>query len=78
MNAYEIYESLKNAYEASAQNCNRLLEEINRICWDDKFEADGEHYFCKDNLTFTTPSLEPFDMPWKPSILFSDGSMIEF
>lgn len=78
MTAFEIFEYLKNSYEASTLNCNHFLATINCIDWEDKFQADGEYYFCKGNLTFTTPSLNPFRMPWKPAALFSDGSMIEF
>ena len=44
--------------------------------WDNVFYADEEHYFSKDGAVFTTPSLDPFDMEWGPSFLFSDGYTI--
>ena len=78
MEAYNIFKKLENAYGASTQNCNRFLKAINSIHWDEKFQADGEYYFVKGNFTFTTPSLDPFKMDWKPSAIFNDGSFIEF
>lgn len=72
------FETLKNklmvAYETSTLACNRFQDAIYSIAWDSMFKADGEYYFVKDGHTFTTPSLDPFDMPWKPSIMPSDGS----
>lgn len=73
-----IFMSLKEAYETSTHNVNCFLKALNKIKWDEKFEADGEHYFTKGGFVFTTPSLDPFDMDWKPSAIFSDGSYIEF
>lgn len=78
MNAYTIFETIKVAYEASTQSNNKFQKMLNCIDWEDRFEADGEYYFCKGNLVLTTPSLDPFQMPWKPSALFTGGSLIEF
>lgn len=74
-----IYNKLKNAYEASTLGCNRFQDAIYSIAWDSMFKADGEYYFVKGDHVFTTPSLDPFDMPWNPSITPSDHSgVIEF
>lgn len=78
MTAFEIFENLKEAYETSTHNCNKFANLINRIAWDSKFFADGELYFIKGELTFTTTSLDPFKVEWKPSAIFADGSYIEF
>lgn len=75
---YSIFETLKEAYETSTQNNNRFLSALERMNWDARFQADGEHYFTRGGFVLTTPSLNPFAMDWKPSVIFSDGSMIEF
>ena len=77
MSEFTIYETLKEAYHSSTRNSNRFLEALNMVNWDETFRADGEHYFCKGNLIFTTPSLDPFAMNWKPSMMFADGSCVE-
>lgn len=38
------------------------------------FEADGELCFVFENAIFTTPGTDPFDMPWRPAVLWRDGS----
>lgn len=73
-----IYENLKEAYETSTHNFNRFADLISRIAWDSEFYADGEYYFIKGDMTFTTPSLNPFKMDWQPSAIFTDGSYLEF
>ena len=73
-----IFEKLKEAYETSTKACNRFEKALKSIKWDKQFYADGEHYFCLGKFTFTTPSLDPFNMDWKPSALFTDKSYIEF
>lgn len=65
---------LDEAYGTSTRNHNRFEEAVNSIAWDYRFYADGEHYFVKDGHTLTTPSLDPFDMPWKPSLTPCDWS----
>lgn len=78
MTEFRLYEALLEAYETSTQNNNQFLKALNLISWDKNFQADGEHYFVRGGFVVTTPSLDPFDMDWKPSIIFSDGSYIEF
>jgi hypothetical protein len=73
-----IFYKIKEAYETSTRNNNYFAEALKSISWDDTFFADGEHYFIKADLTFTTPSLDPFNMAWKPSALFADGGYLEF
>lgn len=78
MNTLNIFENLKNAYECSTHSNNLFEKALKSIKWEDVFFADGEYYFIKGDLTFTTPSLNPFNMPWKPSAMFADGSIISF
>lgn len=78
MTTLNIFETIKNAYETSTYNNNRFATILSSIKWDSEFYADGEYYFIKDDMTFTTPSLNPFNMDWKPSAIFNDGSYIEF
>ena len=77
---FDLFTNLKEAFNASTHNNNLFADLIGRIRWDDTFFADGEHYFVKGNMTFTTPSLNPFEITknWMPSAIFSDGSYIEF
>lgn len=75
---FRIYEKIKEAFGYSAHSNNKFKSALESIAWDYSFFADGEHYFVKGGLTITTPSLNPFDMDWRPSAMFSDGSVIEF
>lgn len=68
--------TIKEAYETSTMSCNRfadILDELETMLGG-VFTADGEVYFIFDNAIFTTPSHDPFDMPWKPSATWRDGS----
>jgi hypothetical protein len=73
-----LYYKIKEAYEISTHNTNYFKKALESIKWDNTFFADGEHYFIKADMTFTTPSLDPFNMDWRPSALFEDGSFLEF
>lgn len=73
----DLFTTLKNAYEVSTHNFNAFAEKLNQIKWDSKFFADGEYYFIKGEQTFTTPSLDPFNMPWNPSMMWEDGTIKE-
>ena len=75
-----LFHTIKEAFEVSTQNHNSFVEKLNSIKWDSKFFADDEYYFIKDDLTFTTPSLDPFKVSkeWMPAGIFADGSYIEF
>lgn len=75
---FNIFSDIKEAYECSTISNNVFKRFVESIKWDSSFFADGEFYFVKGGFTFTTPSLDPFDMDWKPSAMFSDGSVIEF
>lgn len=75
---YRLYEEIKNAYEASTASTNFFKQMIESVKWDSTFYADGEFYFVKNGLTITTPSLDPFNMSWKPAALFADGSLLSF
>lgn len=78
MTTFEIYNNIKEAYEASTHNFNKFAATLESIKWDAKFFADEEYYFIKEDLTFTTPSLNPFSMDWEPSAMFADGAYLSF
>lgn len=77
---YELYERLNRAYGCSTMNNNLFEKEINKIKWNYKFYEDGEYYFVKEfnknnktiAFTLTTSSLNPFNMDWKPTVMYSD------
>jgi len=77
---FTLFERIKEAYETSTHNNNRFEKVIKAIKWDAEFTADGEFYFCLGNLTFTTPSLNPFEVTkdWEACAMFTDGSQIYF
>lgn len=74
-----LIEKITNAYESSTLNNNLFKKVIESVKWDKTFFADCEYYFIKGTITFTTPSLNPFEITktWRPSFLTSDGSIIE-
>lgn len=76
MTTLDLYYNIKEAFETSTHNTNRFAAVLDSVKWDSVFFADGEHYFVKDDMSFTTPSLDPFNMPWQPSAIFNDGSVI--
>lgn len=78
MSTFDIFNNLKDAFERSTKNNNLFEKALLSINWDNQFQADEEHYFIKDDLTFTTPSLNPFNMNWEPSGIFRDGSVLAF
>lgn len=80
MTELKLFETLKASYEDSTPSYNRFKEALDAQDWDATFYADGEHYFCKGEFTFTTPSLDPFKITrnWMPSAFFSDGGYLEF
>ncbi len=77
MESLELFEKIKEAFETSTHNHNRFRELLNSVKWDNTFFADLEYYFIKGGLTFTTPSYDPFDMQWRPSAIFDDGTMLK-
>lgn len=73
----EIYKLIKTAWNNTTMNCNRFMEAVQSINWDEQFTADGEFYFNKDGLLFVTETLNPFDKMFsKPSFIFEDGSYV--
>jgi hypothetical protein len=78
MKSLNLYYSIKEAFETSTHNCNRFSEALDSINWDSSFFADEEYYFIKDDLTICTPSLDPFNMKWEASAIFTDGSVLSF
>ena len=75
---YDIYEILKDNYGASTPATNYFEGAISRIAWDKVFAADGETYYTADcGFALTVENINPFQQQWKPTVLFSDGSMVE-
>lgn len=73
---YDLYQRLKNALGISTRNDNIFKDVIDSISWEETFFADEEFYFLKGNLIFSTPSLDPFNMPWNPTAVFN-GAVFE-
>lgn len=73
----EIFDKIKEAFGTSTPSDNKFKKAIQSIKWESKFFADDEHYFCFGGFVFSTPSLDPFNMKYRPSAIFSDGSFIE-
>ena len=78
MKEIKLYEILKEGYETTSQKINRFKDAIDRIKWDQTFEADGEMYFIKNGFTLTIENIDPFKEQWKPTAYFADGSVIQF
>lgn len=80
MNELKLFETLQEAYETSTRNYNGFEAALKAVKWDETFYTDEEYYFCKGDFTFTTPSLDPFEITkdWRPAAVFSDRSQIEF
>lgn len=76
MTSLNLFYNIKEAYEASTHNNNRFEDLLKAVAWDSTFYADEEYYFIKGDMTFTTPSLNPFSMKWQPAAIFSDGGML--
>ena len=53
--------------ETEAKNCMVLL-----IC------TDGETYYYANGSSLTVENIDPFAEAWKPSVMFSDGSIVSF
>ena len=70
----ELFYKIKEAYETSTKNDNRFSKVLDEIEWSDKFYEDNEYYFVKGSFLFITPSLYPFNMPYKASVIFADGT----
>ena len=77
--SYTLMMKIEEAFGVSTRNYNRFAEVLKSVKWDYEFYADNEYYFVKGNMTFTTPSLNPFEVPhsWPLYFMFADGSMIE-
>lgn len=76
MTTLNLFNNIKEAYELSTHNNNRFEDMLKAITWDSEFYADEEYYFIKGDMTFTTPSLNPFSMKWEASAMFADGGVL--
>lgn len=76
MKTLDLFLKIKEAYETSTHNHNRFRELLNSVKWDNTFYAENEYYFLKDDMTFTTPSYDPFNIKWKASAMWDDGSVV--
>lgn len=78
MTSLDLFYKLKNAYEVSTRNYNSFKQALESVKWDETFYADNEYYFIKGGFTFTTTSLDPFEVEWKPEALLDDGGLLTF
>ena len=78
LNEMKLFEELKEAYNNTTHSFNSFKARIESIIWDKVFLADGETYYCKGDFIFTIENIKPFEEQWKPSVMFSDNSIIYF
>lgn len=65
-----LMNEIREAFASSTRSCNRFAALLNRISWDETYEADGELCFIKGELSFSTESLDPFHKFFnKPSFI---------
>ena len=76
MDTLGLFIKIKEAFETSTHNYNRFKEVIDSEKWDDKYFADDEYVFIKADMSFSTPSFDPFNMKWKASAIWDDGSVL--
>ena len=78
MNELRLFEHIRDAYMVSTKNNNVFKKYLESIKWEFKYIADGEYNFGIGDFSFATPSLDPFNMKWEASALFSDGTILSF
>lgn len=74
---FNLFDTLNRAYGATTHNNNSFKTAIEKVEWDNIFKADGETYYCKGGFSLIVENLNPFEEEWKPTVMFSDGSMME-
>ncbi len=74
---YDLYKKLNEAYGASTRKFNAFADRISKIKWDEKFYADGEYYFIKNDLTLVCENLDPFKERWSPALMSDSGTVFE-
>lgn len=74
-----IFETLKTAFDSSTRSNNRFKKAIESVQWENHYEADDEHYYEIGDMTFITPSLDPFECDeWRKPAAFINHGYIEF
>jgi hypothetical protein len=76
MSEYNIFKNLNSAHGRSTHSKNYFSLAIKEIEWDNVFEADGETYYCLKGFTLQVENINPMIEQWKPTVTFSDGSVI--
>ncbi len=69
----KLIESLMRAWGRSSQANNLFLKKLNSVKWEEKFFAEGEYYFIKGNVKFSTEVLNPFDKFTRKPSFFGSG-----
>ena len=72
----QVIDLITEAFDESTHSDNAFRRAIDGIDWDDRFDADGEHYFTRGDLIFTTPSLHPFAVTRDWPAEFTCGSAV--
>lgn len=83
MNEFRLFETLKEAYETTTHRVNRFKNALDRIKWDYVFktEDDSIMYVIGDfsiEIFNEDGNVNPFTEWLKPSVMFSDNSIISF
>ena len=74
MTTTQVIDAITEAFETSTHSDNAFKRTIDGIDWDDRFDADGEHYFTRSDLIFTTPALDPFEVTRDWPAEFTQGT----
>lgn len=71
--SFDQIEALDEAWGASTPSLNLFAPAFGRIEADEEFyDSDGELVKVFENATLSTPSLDPFDSPWNPCVVWRD------
>lgn len=71
---HETIEALDEAWGASTPSLNLFARAFAAVEADEEFvDSDGEIVKAFDNALLSTPSLDPFDSPWKPCVVWLGG-----
>lgn len=73
-----LFEQLREAYGRTTRNHNYFKDTLDAIGWDSIFTADDEQYYVKGDMIVTVENTNPFEEAYKPTVIFPDGSYMEF
>ena len=73
--AFDIYETLNEAYGASTPSNNLFEQAVKSISWNYSFESDDGLWYVNDDVTLNCSSLDPFAQDFPCNVQTIDGSL---